>query len=85
MGTTGFHIPAIVPIHLSLGLSSSPHLLAHPQYLWNTVLASTNGQLIKLIVISISFCKLTLLAFIFIMHLQVHTHALNCRTTRASL
>lgn len=30
MGTTGFHIPAIVPIHLSSGLSSSPHLLAHP-------------------------------------------------------
>lgn len=29
MGTTGLHIPGIVPISLSLGLSSSPHFLAH--------------------------------------------------------
>lgn len=72
-------------ISLSLGLSSSPHFLAHPQYSWNTVLASINAQLIKLIVISSSFCSLALLEFLFIMPLQVHTHAFNCRTARASL
>lgn len=84
MGTPGFPTPGTVPLSLSLGLSSS-RLLAHPQYLWNTALASTNAQLIKLTVISISFCKLTLHAFVFIAHLQAHTRALDSRTTRAAL
>lgn len=77
--------PGIVLISLSLGLSSSPHFLAHAQYFWNTVLPSVNAQLIKLIVISISFCSLALCEFLFIMPLQVHTRALNCRAARASL
>lgn len=74
--------PTTVLISLSLGLRSSPHFLVQPQYFWNTVLASINAQLIKLIVVSISFCSLALLEFLFTMPLQVHTHALKLQKSQ---